>query len=87
MESCFSSPCPDKDSANACSHSPDKVTIGITPSGPAVILEICRARRERQCSVINIRLCVTEHASETPSKIVGKSRIDTRSFNRFCKTR
>ena len=48
---------------------------------------ICRASLERTCSVIMVMLRVWPQASEMPSRMVGRSRIEIRSANRFWSTR
>ena len=87
MESWRSSPDPTNDSANACSHPGDNVMRGMKPCSLVFMSLIWRDSRARTCSVINITLRVCPHASEMPSKIVAKSRTDTRSARRFCNAR
>ena len=60
---------------------------GMIPNSLALALDSRRAKRVRTCSVIVIRLWVEATASEMPSKIVGKSRMETRSCSKFCKMR
>ena len=46
-----------------------------------------RDKRVRTCSVMASRFCVAPEASAIPSMMEGRSRIETRSFKRFCSTR
>ncbi len=82
-----SSPLPTRASEKAFSQSGVRVMIGRVPSSARCCQQSWRPRRVRTCSTREVTEAVCGAASPRPSRMVGRSRIDTRSRSSDCSTR